>query len=104
VQVSIKSDKLLQKLGVVQAFAHGDAIAHVGPVYELRKQPGSYVQLIFTHDDEKRICVGYAQHEGESWNIAECEPYSMRSLGYWERRLKRIGQYVGSEIPKEQPS
>jgi hypothetical protein len=95
---SVKGERLLDELGVRAALADGDALVLRGPVYELRKQPAVRVQLAFLLDDERRIAVGYARREEDDWEVVEHEPFSMRALGYYERRLKRIGDRVD---PKE---
>ena len=91
---SVKSQRLLQKLGVPAAFARGETLVLVGPTYEMVKQPGIHVRLAFLHDDEGRLCVGYASNDSGAWEPAEAEPFSARALGYYERRLKRIGEFV----------
>ncbi len=91
---SIKSERILQQLGVPKAFAHGDTLVLVGPTYELLKQPGVHVRLAFLHDDDGRLCVGYASDDGGEWRAVESEPFSLRAFGYYERRLKRIGEFV----------
>ena len=94
---SIKSDRVLRRLGVSAALARGERLVPVGPTYELRKDPGIHVRLIFLHDDTGRLCVGYASDDSGAWEPVESEPYSMRALGYYERRLKRIGTFVAPE-------
>lgn len=88
---SVKGERMLDEFGVRKALAEGDTLVLRGPVYELRKQPAVHVQLAFLLDDEKRISVGYARREDGDWEVVEHEPFSMRALGYYERRLKRIG-------------
>ena len=92
--LSAKSERLLKQLGVAKAFERGDTLVLVGPTYELRKQPGIRVRLAFLHDGEGRLCVGYASDDGGDWQPVESEPFSRRAHGYYERRLKRIGEYV----------
>lgn len=82
---------MLAALGVQAALDAGDELVFTGPVYELRKEPGIHVRLVFLRDEEKRIAVGYARREDKDWTPVEYEPFSMRALGYYERRLKRIG-------------
>ena len=99
--LSSKSERLLQQLGVPKAFERGETLVLVGPTYELRKEPGIRVRLAFLHDDENRLCVGYASDDGGEWHVVDSEPFSMRALGYYERRLKRIGDFVaGSNSPR----
>ena len=92
--LSAKSERLLKRLGVAKAFERGDTLVLVGPTYELRKNPGIRVRLAFLHDDEGRLCVGYASDDGGDWQPLESEPFSRRAHGYYERRLKRIGDFV----------
>lgn len=98
---SQKSERLLATLGVTKAMQRGETEVFVGPIFELRRQARVFVRLLFHRDDERRLCVGFAQYDGKNWNIVESEPYSMRAYGYWERRLKRIGDYVGDRIPED---
>lgn len=97
---SVKSDKLLRRLGVLDALAQGHRVAYVGPFYELRREPGIFVRMIFHRDDEQRLCIGYARYEDADWALVESEPFSMRAFGYYDRRLKRIGDYAGDELPQ----
>jgi len=94
--LSSKSERLLQQLGVPKAFERGETLVLVGPTYELRKEPSIHVRLAFLHDDEGRLCVGYASNDGGDWHAMESEPFSLRTLGYYERRLKRIGNFVAA--------
>jgi hypothetical protein len=94
--LSAKSARILKQLGVAKAFERGETLVLVGPTYELRKDPGINVRLVFLHDDERRLCVGYASDDGGNWQPVESEPFSLRALGYYERRLKRIGEFVAS--------
>lgn len=94
--LSAKSERLLKQLGVAKAFERGDTLVLAGPTYELRKSPGVHVRLAFLHDDESRLCVGYASDDGGDWQPVESEPFSRRALGYYERRLKRIGDFVAA--------
>jgi hypothetical protein len=94
---SVKSQRILQQLGVLKAFERGETLVLIGPTYELRKDPGINVRLAFLHDDEGRLCVGYASDNGGAWQPVESEPFSMRALGYYERRLKRIGEFVHTD-------
>ncbi len=87
---SIKAERLLKRLGVVQAFERGETLVLVGPTYELRKDPGLKVRMAFLRDGDGHVCVGYA-HDEDGWQAVEFEPFSLRALGYYERRLKRIG-------------
>ena len=95
---SVKGERMLDELGVRRALAEGDTLVLRGAVYELRKQPAVRVQLAFLLDDERRISVGYARREeDDDWEVVEHEPFSMRALGYYQRRLKRIGDRIDPE-------
>ncbi len=92
---SVKSQRLLERLGVFAAFERGEALALIGPTYELRKDPGIHVRLVFVRDDaDAQLRVGYASDATGTWQPAEVEPFSARALGYYQRRLKRIGDWV----------
>ncbi len=93
---SVKAQRFLDKLGVPAAFARGETLVLAGPLYELVKDPGIHVRLAFLRDDEGRLCVGYASDDGGDWRAVDSEPLSMRALGYYERRLKRIAAFVES--------
>lgn len=92
--LSVKSQRLLDRLGVTAALARGEALVLAGPTYELVKDPGIHVRLAFLHDGDGRLCVGYASDDGGDWHAVESEPFSMRALGYYERRVKRRGSFV----------
>jgi hypothetical protein len=98
--LSAKSERILTQLGVAKAFARGETLVLVGPTYELRKNPGIHVRLAFLHDDEGRLCVGYASDDGGDWQPVESEPFSRRAHGYYERRLKRIGDFVAAKTSR----
>lgn len=95
-QHSVKSERLLKQLGVLEALAPGHRLVVVGPTYELRDDPGIRARMVFLRDDERRLCVGYASDDAGDWAVVEHEPYSLRAFGYYERRLKRIGDFVES--------
>ena len=87
--MSVKSMRQLARWNVEETLATGAALVAVGPVYRLAD--GVRARLAFARDDERRLGVGYAVAEGERWTMAELEPYSARALGYYQRRLKRMG-------------
>ena len=95
--LSVKSQRFLDKLGVPAAFARGETLVLAGPTYELVKDPAIHVRLAFLRDDDGRLCVGYASDKGGGWRAVESEPFSMRALGYYERRVKRIGALVEAD-------
>jgi hypothetical protein len=88
--LSVKSERLLDELGVRRAFEGGAALVPVGPTYRLADDRRA--RLAFSRDEEGRVCVGYAVAAGPGWAQAEAEVYSARALGYYQRRLRRIGQ------------
>lgn len=92
--LSVKSQRLLDKLGVTTALARGETLVLAGPTYELVKDPGIHVRLAFARDGDGRLSVGYASDDTGEWCSVESEPFSLRALGYYERRLKRIGEFV----------
>ncbi len=83
---SLKTQRWLDEAGVEQKLAAGATIVPLGRSYRLRD--GRLATLAFSHDDEQRTCVGYAVDEG-GWVMVESEPYTARSLGYYQRWLKR---------------
>jgi hypothetical protein len=87
---SIKSARLLEAWGVERKLDDGAPCAPVGPVYLL--DDGRSARLAFYRDDERRLCVGYAVETEGRWQVEEGEPFSARGLGYYQRRLKRIGR------------
>lgn len=92
---SVRAKRVLQDLGVERAFAKGDRYLLLGPIYTLRRDADVRVRMVFLRDDRsKEILVGYATAgPDEPWTVTESEPYSMRSYGYYQRRLKRIGDW-----------
>jgi hypothetical protein len=92
--MSVKSMRQLARWNVEETLARGAPLVAVGAVYRLAD--GLRARLAFARDDEQRLGVGYAVERGEHWAIAELEPFSARALGYYQRRLKRIGLYERS--------
>lgn len=88
--VSVKSERLLERLGVPKAFADGEAIVPVGPAYALRDDRRA--RLAFSRGEEGETRVGVAIERDGRWEIDEAEPYSARALGYYERWLRRHGE------------
>jgi len=100
--LSVKSQRLLDKLGVTAALARGETLVLAGPTYELIKDPGIHVRLAFARDADGRLSVGYATDDTGAWSSVESEPFSLRALGYYERRLKRIGAFVELAVRRPQ--
>ncbi|MFI5367129.1 MAG: hypothetical protein ACHQ4J_16080 [Candidatus Binatia bacterium] len=98
--LSVKSERILKRLGVLAALARGEPVALVGPIYELRKDPGVHARLAFLYDDERRLCVGCARDDDGEWRVVESEPFSLRGLGYYQRHLKRTGDVIGERDTK----
>lgn len=74
---------------MTKAFEEGATVVAVGPAY--RFSDGGLVRLAFSRDEAGRLCVGCAIDEGTGWVIEEAEPYSARTLGYYQRHLRRKG-------------
>lgn len=87
--LSVKSERLLGLWKVEEGLANGAPLVAVGPVYRL--DDGTAARLAFMRDVEHGLCVGYAVERGGKWAMQDSDPYSARSLGYYQRRLKRIG-------------
>ncbi len=97
--LGLKAQRLLDQLGAGSAFKRGARRVAVGPVYELRKEPGILARLVF-EKEEGVLNVGYATLDGDTWEVSEIEPFSLRSLGYYERRLKRLGDFAENRDPE----
>ena len=88
---SVKSTRLLKSLGVEDELDAGSRVATVEPTFLL--SDGRSARLAFERDEERRLCVGYAiESDDGKWEMEEAEPYSIRTLGYYKRRLRRIGE------------
>ncbi|MCK6553105.1 hypothetical protein L6Q96_00740 [Candidatus Binatia bacterium] len=93
--LSAKAMQALRRLGVDAALQRAPDGALVGPAYELRATPGVRARLLFRRSADGGVEVGYATATGDGpWERIESEPFSLRALGYYERRLKRIGNFV----------
>jgi hypothetical protein len=89
-ELSVKSLRLLEAWGVERAMANGAAVVPVGRAYYLAD--GRAAWLAFTRDEEGRMCVGYAARNEDEWEVIDIRPYSARTLGYFRRRLRRVGR------------
>ena len=87
---SVKTARLLDRLGVEKKLAAGRALVTVEPTFLL--SDGRAARLAFERDEEHELCVGYAVDEEGEWKMEEAERFSVRTLGYYRRRLKRIGE------------
>lgn len=94
---SVRGERTLRDLGVLKAFDRGDERVLAGPVYVEDEAPGLSMRMLFTRDKENGIQVGYAKLVDGEWQEVEVEPYSLRSFGYYERRMKRLGIFVRHE-------
>jgi hypothetical protein len=94
---SIKAERILKRLGVMNALDRGEVLVLVGPTYELRKDPGIRVRMAFLRGSDGELCIGYANDE-DGWQPIEFEPFSLRALGYYQRRLKRIGEVTARDL------
>lgn len=87
---SVKSARVLEGWDVERTLDGGARLAPVGALYVLGD--GRSARLAFFRDEERRLCVGYAIESGGRWDVEEGEPFTARSLGYYQRRLKRIAR------------
>lgn len=87
---SVKSTRLLERLGVEKELDAGRRLVTVEPTFLC--SDGRSARLAFERDTERRLCVGFAVDVGGKWEMQESEPFSIRTLGYYRRRLKRIGE------------
>ena len=87
--LSAKSERLLARWKVAESLAEGATTVAVGETYRLRD--GTTARLAFARDDERRLSVGVAFEREGRFCLDESEPFSARALGYYQRRLKRIG-------------
>lgn len=87
---SVKTDRLLARLGVEEELDDGQPLVTVDPTYVL--SDGRLARLAFERDEEAQLCVGYAIGTEDNWVMEEAERFSIRTLGYYQRRLKRIGE------------
>jgi hypothetical protein len=81
---------VLERWGVERTLEAGADLAPVGALYLL--DDGRSARLAFSRDEEERLCVGYAVEQDGRWVMEEQEPFTSRTLGYYQRRLKRIGR------------
>ncbi|GBD25773.1 hypothetical protein HRbin30_01097 [bacterium HR30] len=93
--ISAKSERILRDLGVLPRLTAGERLVTAGTVYALDEEARVLASLVFVLEGDV-LCVGYAVNRGTGWQIVEQEPYSLRSLGYWQRWLKRHGVPVFS--------
>lgn len=94
--LSVKSQRQLQRLGVLAALGRGEAPVLAGPIYASRREPAVRLRLAFLYDDERRLCVGTARDDGSGWRVVDAEPFSLRALGYYQRHLKRTGEFLAA--------
>ncbi len=95
--LSSKSQRILQELGVLRALDRGESLVLVGATYELRKDPGVQARMSFLRSADGQVQVGYADDTEGEWRVVESEPFSRRAYGYYQRRLKRIGDVVADD-------
>lgn len=98
---SVRARRVLVDLGVEGAFAKGDRFLLVGPVYTLRRDADTRVRMVFARGEKRgEVLVGYVSAGAGAWAVAELEPYTLRSYGYYQRRLKRIGDWDHTPPPQ----
>ena len=59
---SIKAERILKRLGVMNALDRGEVLVLVGPTYELRKDPGIRVRMAFLRGSDGE--PGRSTHQG----------------------------------------
>lgn len=91
---SSKADRQFQLWRIAERWERGEDPVVIGAIYELRKSPGMYVALAFRKENAVWK-VGIARGGPLRWEFAEAEAYSLRTLGYYERWLKRHGIFTG---------
>jgi hypothetical protein len=87
---SVKTDRLLARLGVEKELDSGKRLVALEPTFLLSDERSA--RLAFERDEEGQLCVGYAIDCDGQWEMQEAERFSIRTLGYYQRRLKRIGE------------
>lgn len=84
---SVKTQRVLDGWNVERDLAEGARTVPVGRVY--RSEDGRQWRLAFYRDEDGRLCVGCAVETPGGWQVDEGEPFSARSLGYYQRWLRR---------------
>ncbi len=92
--VGAKSEKFLRKWQVAKRWDRGEDPVVVGPIYRLAVTPPEYAAMAFRLEDNQ-WWVGFARGRPGMWVFEDGEPFSLRSLGYYERWLKRHGAFAG---------
>jgi hypothetical protein len=87
---SVKTTRLLERLGVEEELDSGKRLVVLEPTFLLADEQSA--RLAFERDEEGQLCVGYAIDRDGHWEMQEAERFSVRTLGYYRRRLKRIGE------------
>jgi hypothetical protein len=95
---SVKTARLLERLGVEEELDSGRHLVTIEPTFLLFD--GRSARLAFERDEERQLCVGYAIESDGNWEMEEVERFSIRTLGYYQRRLKRIGER--EQVPGEE--
>lgn len=99
---SVKTTRLLERLGVEKKLDSGKQLVEIEPTFVL--SDGRSARLAFERNEEGELCVGYAIERDGRWEMLEAERFSVRALGYYERRLKRIGEREQLEDDWEEDS
>jgi hypothetical protein len=87
---SVKTTRLLEALGVEEELDSGKRVVVLEATFLLAD--GQSARLAFERNEEGQLCVGYAIDRDGQWEVQEAERFSVRTLGYYRRRLKRIGE------------
>ena len=99
--LSIHAQRMLRDWEVEKKLKeHPEEPVTLEPDYRLKT--GEIARISFRRDAEGRICVGYALERGGDWVVDDDEPFSLRSLGYYQRRLKRHGRRVWPDDEDEE--
>jgi hypothetical protein len=84
---SLKTQRLLDGWNVERELDEGVRTVPVGRAH--RSEDGRQWRLAFYRDEDGRLCVGRAVETPGGWQVEEGEPFSARSLGYYQRWLRR---------------
>lgn len=92
--LSPKAERVLRAHKVRERWARGEDPVLAGPAYRITGSGENFMALAFRLEGEQ-WWVGLASSEQGKWAFVEGEPFSLRTLGYYERWLKRRGSFAG---------